>query len=409
MKQFLKAFFKIKTSTLCIKYKIFGITIFKKKRNSPYIPKIYSYDKMSVIKEITEKFQNIDVKNYINKISHITLLYEKGRHDFRGHNLEALLFDKKIKYIDDENWQAAELFIALPFGIGADIEKLRTASYINIPTFIAEEPFLRCVVPAGAAPINCPQKFKDACSHFLDKGGSHFYSGCVTDAEKLLNSDFQLSREQLEYAKKAINYIKENKLSKYNCSPIKNPNLPANGKKNILVIDQVFGDMSIDLSGGDLNCFEFMLKTAISENSGANIIIKSHCDGRKSCFQFMQLPDNVYFHTDAVNMYSLLEKIDEVYVYGSAAGLEALIAGKKVHVFGSPIYAGWGLTTDNRFFPERQKKRTLEELFFIVYVQYAFYCNPITKKSCDIFEAMEVLKNLRDEYFSCYFKEQCNK
>jgi len=49
----------------------------------------------------------------------------------------------------------------------------------------------------------------------------------------------------------------------------------------------------------------------------------------------------------------------------SLSGFEALLRDKKVVTYGSPFYAGWGLTEDHAVTERRCRRRTLEELIYL--------------------------------------------
>ena len=108
--------------------------------------------------------------------------------------------------------------------------------------------------------------------------------------------------------------------------------------------------------------------------------------------------------TMPVNPYSLLEIVDKVYVCSTQLGFEGLMAGKEVHVFGMPFYAGWGLTVDAQRNPRRTNRRSLEEVFYIFYVLYTHWTNPETGRPCTIDESIDYLLDLREEY-RVYLKE----
>ena len=73
--------------------------------------------------------------------------------------------------------------------------------------------------------------------------------------------------------------------------------------------------------------------------------------------------------------------------------------GKEVHTFGMPFYAGYGLTIDYQKCERRTNKRTLEEIFYITYINYSYYVNPEKEERCEIEEAIDYLIKLRREYF----------
>ena len=97
-----------------------------------------------------------------------------------------------------------------------------------------------------------------------------------------------------------------------------------------------------------------------------------------------------------INPFDLISQIDEIYVHNDLIGFEALLCGKVVNVYGVPFYAGWGLTCDKLSFHRRNKKLSIEELFYISYIVYCKYVNPKTKSICDIEEAIDYLINIKN-------------
>ena len=77
------------------------------------------------------------------------------------------------------------------------------------------------------------------------------------------------------------------------------------------------------------------------------------------------------------------------------------MCGKDVQIFGRPLYAGYGVGS-NRQTMQRQRQRSLEEIFYLAYIQYTHYINPFTQKPCEIEEAMESLVKLREQYWQEY-------
>lgn len=223
--------------------------------------------------------------------------------------------------------------------------------------------------------------------------------------ELMLNDkNLVITDEQKARARKCIDKILETHLSKYNNQPIFEPRIGRDGVQKVLVVDQSFGDWSILKGGGSEEVFKTMLQKAIDENPDADIIVKTHPDTmsgtRGGYYTGLKAHDNIYTMTEPINPISLIKYCDKVYVCTTQLGLEALLCEKEVHTFGIPFYSGWGLTIDNQKCPRRTNKRTLEELFYIVYIMYSRYVNPDKKCRCEIEEAMDYLLNLREEYFN---------
>jgi len=276
------------------------------------------------------------------------------------------------------------------------------------PVVLAEDGFLR------SADTWCNQeidkKYTNGISFTFSTDAHYFDATRSTLMERLINDkSLVFSPEELARARKCIDFITENFLTKYNHQPIYFPEIGTPGRKKVLVIDQSYGDFSISKGLADDKTFECMLEAAINENPDADIIIKTHPDTMtsgtsraKGYYSSYQAHDNVYKITTPINPIALLKTCDKVYVCTTQFGFEALMCGKEVHVFGMPFYAGWGLTKDRISCPRRTNSRTLEEVFYIAYILYSHYVNPKTNQRCEIEEAMDYLLELRSEYFDTF-------
>jgi capsular polysaccharide export protein len=75
------------------------------------------------------------------------------------------------------------------------------------------------------------------------------------------------------------------------------------------------------------------------------------------------------------NAWSLIENISSLYTIDDELGFLALLKGARVRCFGTPFYAGWGLTDDDSAVP-RRAKRTLEALFAAACLTATDYADP---------------------------------
>ena len=189
-------------------------------------------------------------------------------------------------------------------------------------------------------------------------------------------------------------------------------------QQHILVIDQTFGDQSIQYAGATAETFKVMLQQACQNHPEAIIWVKTHPDvlaGKaKAHFSTEDLSHpNIQILTENYNPIELLQYIDEVYVVSSQLGFEALLCQKTVHCFGVPWYAGWGLT-DDQYAPlhilndRRGVKRSLHHLFACAYFDYARYMNPITGATCECEDIIDLLlpnievQKLFDQFYVAY-------
>ena len=242
-------------------------------------------------------------------------------------------------------------------------------------------------------------------SMVVDPAGAYYDATRRTGLERLLDSPATLISPQgaatPEDVARARTLILEHRLSKYNhaLTPFEDPKAEHKGKR-ILVVDQTAGDLSIALGGASAATFRNMLDAARIEHPDAILYVKTHPEvsaGAKKGHLCSTVSDGrTVLIRDAVEPYSLLAAMDEVYVVTSHLGFEALLAGKTVNVFGLPWYAGWGVTEDRLVCERRQRTRSVDELFAAAYFHYSSYLNPITHQSGTIFDAIDWLIQQRN-------------
>lgn len=249
------------------------------------------------------------------------------------------------------------------------------------------------------------KNYSKVISYVFDDLATYYDTRYKNRLEEMLeDKNLKFNEKEIERARININKIIKNKISKYNHQPIYKPEIGKN-KNKVLVIDQSYGDMSISYGWANEDTFKNMLEVAIKENYNADII-KTHPDAlvknyeRAKCYYSSEdIKENVYLMAEEINPISLLEIVDKVYVCTSQLGFEALMMGKEVHVFGMPFYAGYGLTIDYQKCERRKNNRTLEEIFYITYINYSYYVNPEKEERCEIEDAIDYLIKLRRKYF----------
>ena len=233
-------------------------------------------------------------------------------------------------------------------------------------------------------------------SFVLDDRAHYFDASEATRLEDILNNAVYEECDLIQ-SKKFIGKIIENCISKYNHQEISDIRIGSENTKKVLVIDQTFGDQSINKGLASRKTFEYMLKRAIEDNPGAEIIIKTHPDqlgGYFDEYDFHNM-NNVHVVDYSLNSISLIKFVDKVYVCSSHVGFEALMCKKETHVFGIPWYSGWGITIDYQTLARRKQSRTLEELFYAFYLQYVYYVDPKTRKKSDLESTLNYILKTR--------------
>ncbi|MBX2824269.1 MAG: capsular polysaccharide biosynthesis protein [Gammaproteobacteria bacterium] len=231
----------------------------------------------------------------------------------------------------------------------------------------------------------------------VDRKGIYYDADTGSELEDLLLSSTALAEAysdiEEELTQACLEIVVDFNVTKYNFSQDCEPNLFADGRKTVLVIDQTHGDASIVHGGMDKLRFEQMLDAAIEENPAARIVVKTHPDvisGDKTGYLTQYARQlGVELYAEPVNSLSLLKQVNRVYVGTSQMGMEALLCGKDVSVFGRPFYAGWGLTDDRMPLEQERPQRTLRELFFAAYIWYPRYCHPVTGQLWTLPECLE--------------------
>lgn len=206
-----------------------------------------------------------------------------------------------------------------------------------------------------------------------------YHSSGESDLIELFrNKDSLLSDEIINYSHMCLDYIIDNKLTKYNNNkPL--DNTIDYDKNNVLIVDQTFGDRSITKGGisEEVNV-EYIITKILNSNPDANIFLKVHPEtlagDKKSalkideCRDFI-LQNNVQILSDNYNPIELMNCMEEVHVLTSQMGLEALFLNKKVYCYGQPFYSKVGLTI-NHSESEFINKLSTIELFTLSCVIY---------------------------------------
>ena len=422
MNKILNFIFSKKDEGIYRTYRIFGIKIITKPirlkldmiedniihKVNNHIDKIYFYPFIDKYINIQKDKYNYDIENILQvskKIFFSELQYYLIENDKL---FIKYLFKGELQFFNDFHSKADIMII---WGMNMYYHNARTiemALATDTKLLIAEDGFIRSINNFVNKTI--PSKYRNSIS-FTFSNLPHFFADEITTLEYMLNNEkLKLDNKQIERAKYLIDKIIKNKISKYNHQPIYKPEIGKN-KNKVLVIDQSYGDMSISYGWANEDTFKNMLEVAIKENYNADIIIKTHPDAlvknseRAKCYYSLddleryERRENIYLMSEEINPVSLLEIVDKVYVCTSQLGFEALMMGKEVHVFGIPFYAGYGLTIDYQKCERRKNNRTLEEIFYITYINYSYYVNPEKEERCNIEEAIDYLIKLRREYF----------
>ncbi|WP_051827322.1 capsular polysaccharide export protein, LipB/KpsS family [Metabacillus indicus] len=194
-------------------------------------------------------------------------------------------------------------------------------------------------------------------SLFIDSSNFPSDSSEVSELENLLNDEI----------------VQKTTLSKIDSLVerfVKGSDIKDNG--DIVIIDE-----KVSTIKDEIDDFQTMKSYVQNTFSSQKIKIISTLDG-----------DGYFTNTDGFTIISdsdeatkAIEKAHLVCVSNSQDGLKALLYGKEVYCFGSPFYAGWGLTRDYKDYQSRKRQRSLNELLAISHFSYSKHINPFTGMS----------------------------
>ncbi|MCV3383912.1 capsular polysaccharide biosynthesis protein [Campylobacter lari] len=266
------------------------------------------------------------------------------------------------------------------------LKAVELAKKYNTRFLLLEDGFLRS--------LNLGVENSPSFSIVKDDVGIYYDATVPSKLENILNS-YEFSAEELEQAKKAIELIKKEKLSKYNNNLCIPKELFSANEERVLIITQVANDASLKFGLAGSFSTQDMINDVIKENPNAKVYIKIHPDvlsGKKqSDFDVQDLPSKCVVIKENYNPIELLSRFKKVYTKTSGMGFEALMLGRECMCYGMPFYAGWGLTHDKLECKRRFKKRTLEEIFYAAYILYSEYFNPYLNQKSDIFDTIHTL------------------
>lgn len=271
----------------------------------------------------------------------------------------------------------------------------KIAASRGIPYISLEDGFLRSfgLGVDGVAPL----------SLVADRSGIYYDSTAPSDLEKMIEAG-NFDPALLARAQSALDWLRAERLSKYNKGFISHDGLPVRR----LIVDQTAGDASVIFSGAGQDGFEKMVMEALQAHDASSVAVKLHPDtlkGKRGGYlRDLASRHGIRLIDQPVNPWDLLDYTDEVATLSSQFGFEALLAGKKVHCYGLPFYAGWGLTEDKLSCSRRARRASVVEIFAAAYIQYARYVDPFSGKAAALEDTIGLLSDLvRREKKTCSF------
>lgn len=156
---------------------------------------------------------------------------------------------------------------------------------------------------------------------------------------------------------------------------------PAHVPRVLLIDERMRASCADESPSKRRETFKQMIETALASHPDAQFWIGrsgDHGTGHWLSSLVRTLPPGTQYVDDEYSTCAALRHVDHVYTLAAPEGMYALLAGIRVHTFGTPYYAGWGLTDDHDATCARATRPTLAALFDVVFLRLAYYLNPTT-------------------------------
>jgi len=265
------------------------------------------------------------------------------------------------------------------------------ARAIGSPYLALEDGFLRSVGlgVTGARPL----------SLVIDDLGMYYDATGPSRLEVLIEAGAAETGPVRQRAARCLAQLNAAPLSKYNTGSPPSAELARRlGEDFVLVADQTRGDASVALGLAGEESFATMVQAARDAHPGRVIAVKLHPDvlaGRKRGFLEAVSGDRIVRIEEPLDPAWAIASCRAVFSVTSGLGFEALLQGKRVHTFGLPFYAGWGLTEDTLRSHRRTRRASLEGLFGAAFLLYARYLDPYRSAPASLEETLERIRFLR--------------
>lgn len=275
-------------------------------------------------------------------------------------------------------------------GRASSLRARRLGRRFDKQVVLLEDGFLKSYAPGRDEPAH---------SYVVDRTGIYFDATRPNDLSAL--AERSLTGDADGRLRSVIAFIRQNRLSKYNNSPLlplSASGLPS-GRPFVLVVDQVAGDASIAGALADESRFGDMLVHARDHYPGAVIAARTHpaAGDRSPVINAARRLGVEIVVPGRMNPWPLIEEAEAVYTVSSQLGFEALMAGTTVHAFGVTYYSHRGLTVDHCTAPTPRPSASLEAVFHAAYIDYSRYLDLHDRRPVEIERALDQMLTVRDQ------------
>lgn len=263
----------------------------------------------------------------------------------------------------------------------------------DVPVWRMEDGFVRSV-GLGAKQIR-------PLSLVLDKSGWLYFDATHANELETFLATHHFSNQELNEAREVIDKILRQQITKYNLQENDHYEFSTQPGRKVLVIGQCEDDASIVYGSPHLRLNTELILKALEENQDATIYFRPHPDVtsglREALSDVYSVSPDVVILDQPLDLWGNIQHFDAIYVMTSLAGFEAALRGCEVHVFGHPFYSGWGVTNDRYPHVRRDRKHSLEAVFYAAYMHIPYYLHPETTAAISLGDAIDILEDQRKQ------------
>lgn len=268
----------------------------------------------------------------------------------------------------------------------------------GLPYFALEDGFI-CARPPGSS--------QPSLSYVCDPVGIYYDAAAPSWLEALIAARAHDPAAAAADAAMVRAAIGERGVTKYTVPDAGPATLDLSAAPAVIVVDQTVGDAAVTGAGADAGTFAAMLVAAVTENPDRRILVKTHPEtrmGRRPGYFTAGGLARVRAASAAVDAAcgsrrlvvldapvtprDLGPAIFRAYAVSSLLGMELMLLGVPVTVFGQSFYAGWGLTDDRALPTGRRHPVPLDCLVAAVYHDYPVYLSPHDRQPFPAGEAL---------------------
>ena len=252
---------------------------------------------------------------------------------------------------------------------------------------VAEHPVQVITIDPGFVFGDLDAATPDGLSILVATRAPHYDSSRVSDLEHILSTyDFDADQGLMTRARALMPRLVTSGFGRFQYqfrAGAPSSVLPEKNGKRVLVIGHNPAEQGTILSNPrDYDNLD-LIRLARREHPKAEIVFRPHPSGGKARTDMVAAvkaaDPAVVIQDQKVPLADILASADHVVTLASLGGFEAALRGIPVTTFGTPFYAGWGIT-DDRAAPERRTRRlTLDQVFAGAYLLYPTYFDPLYK------------------------------